>query len=112
MSKVVLCHDIPADVCEENFTQGHYKEGHSADNYRFVQLDSIDIFIYFVHYTVTIPPPAWIDIGHKHGVKMLGTLIFEQWDDRNGIGKEAKVMLDGKLVASLDLLDKSKICGN
>lgn len=43
---------------------------------------------------------------------MLGTLIFEQWDDRNGIGKEKKVMLDGKLVASLDLLDKSKICGN
>jgi hypothetical protein len=28
-------------------------------------------------------------------------LIFEQWEDKS-IGKEAKVMLDGKIVAHLD----------
>lgn len=39
---------------------------------------------------------------------MLGTLIFEQWGDRNSVGKEAKVMLDGKVVASLDLMDNAK----
>ena len=76
--------------------------------YRFVQWNSIDIFIFFGHYTVTIPPPSWSDIAHRHGVKMLGTLIFEQWGDRQSIGKEAKVMLDGKVVASLDLLDNAK----
>ena len=54
---------------------------------------------------MTIPPPSWTDIAHKYGVKMLGTLIFEQWGDRNSIGKECKVMLDGKLVAKIDLHD-------
>jgi endo-beta-N-acetylglucosaminidase D len=61
---------------------------------------------------VTIPPPSWIDIAHKHNVKMLGTLIFEQWGDRNSIGKEAKVMLDGKIVASLDLSESAKNINN
>ena len=55
---------------------------------------------------MTIPPPSWIDIAHKHGVKILGTLIFEQWDDQEGIGREAKVMMDGHIVAQLDLTDK------
>ena len=61
------------------------------------------MFIYFGHYTVTFPPPSWIDIAHKHGVKVLGTLIFEQWDDTKSIGKEAKVILDGRILARLDL---------
>ena len=70
------------------------------------------MFIYFGHYTVTIPPPAWIDIAHKHNVKMLGTLIFEQWDDRDSVGKECKVMLDGKIVASVDLQQSAKSIPN
>lgn len=70
--------------------------------------DSIDVFIYFGHYTVCIPPPAWINIAHKHHVKVLGTLVFEQWDDRKSVGKEAKLMLDGKVFCNLQLADKSK----
>ena len=39
---------------------------------------------------------------------MLGTLIFEQWGDTKSIGKEAKVMLDGRIIAKIDLsADKS-----
>jgi mannosyl-glycoprotein endo-beta-N-acetylglucosaminidase len=57
---------------------------------------------------VTIPPPSWINIAHKHHVKMLGTLIFEQWDDQNGIGRECKVFLDGKIVASLDISENER----
>ena len=34
---------------------------------------------------------------------MLGTLIFEQWDDRDSVGKEAKIMLDGRIAAKIDL---------
>ena len=52
---------------------------------------------------MTIPPPSWIDIAHKHGVKILGTLIFEQWGDRDSIGKEAKIMMDGHIVAQIEL---------
>ncbi|CAG5087171.1 Similar to engase: Cytosolic endo-beta-N-acetylglucosaminidase (Danio rerio) [Cotesia congregata] len=32
------------------------------------------------HYTVTIPPYGWIQTAHKHGVKILGTVITERTD--------------------------------
>nr|VWP00370.1 AAA domain-containing protein [Ganoderma boninense] len=31
----------------------------------------------FSHHRVTIPPPGWSTAAHRHGVKMLGVLIFE-----------------------------------
>jgi hypothetical protein len=43
---------------------------------------------------------------------MLGTLIFEQWDDRDSVGKECKLMLDGKIIACLDLSSKAKTIDN
>ena len=110
--KVLMCHDIPAGILEEKYTQGLYPFGRRKEfrieetQYRFLNWQNIDIFIFFGHYTVTIPPPSWIEIAHKHGVKILGTLIFEQWDDQKGIGREAKVMMDGQIVAQLDLTER------
>ena len=37
----------------------------------------IDIFVYFSHHFVTIPPPCWSNAAHTHGVPVLGTLITE-----------------------------------
>jgi mannosyl-glycoprotein endo-beta-N-acetylglucosaminidase len=48
---------------------------------------------------VTIPPPSYIDIAHHHGVKILGTLIFE-WDAG---AQEARLMLDGKIPMHPDI---------
>ncbi|EMD41131.1 glycoside hydrolase family 85 protein [Gelatoporia subvermispora B] len=31
----------------------------------------------FSHHRVTVPPSGWTTAAHRHGVKMLGTLIFE-----------------------------------
>ncbi|KAG6820456.1 hypothetical protein H0H93_000210 [Arthromyces matolae] len=31
----------------------------------------------FSHHRVTVPPPGWITAAHRHGAKILGTLIFE-----------------------------------
>ena len=40
----------------------------------------IDIFVYFSHHFVTIPPPCWTNAAHTHGVPVLGTLITESDD--------------------------------
>lgn len=34
----------------------------------------MDIFVYFSHHLVTIPPVGWINAAHKHGVRVLGII--------------------------------------
>ena len=45
--------------------------------YRINYFLGTDIFIYFSHHFVTIPPVSYIKIGHQTGNKVLGTLIIE-----------------------------------
>ncbi|XP_052759284.1 uncharacterized protein LOC113514033 isoform X2 [Galleria mellonella] len=52
------------------------------DAYTFYNWSGIDIFCYFSHHLITIPPLGWINVGHAHGVKVIGTVITE-WG--NGI---------------------------
>jgi mannosyl-glycoprotein endo-beta-N-acetylglucosaminidase len=50
------------------------------DVYNFSNWNLIDIFVYFSHCRVTIPPPSWTNAAHRNGVLCLGTLITE-WDE-------------------------------
>ena len=70
--------------------------------YRFNHWAYIDIFVYFGHYTVTLPPPGLVNIAHHYGVKVLGTLIFE-WEAG---AIEAKLLLDGKVLYHPNLKDQ------
>lgn len=36
----------------------------------------VDIFVYFSHNFITIPPVGWINQAHKHGVPILGKQIY------------------------------------
>ena len=58
------------------FVQGY----NSTLCYRINDWNFIDIFVYFSHNIVTIPPPCWTNSCHRHGVKVLGTFITE-WDE-------------------------------
>ena len=40
----------------------------------------VETFIYFSHARVTVPPREWINACHKHGVRCLGTILFEGHD--------------------------------
>ncbi|ESN99651.1 hypothetical protein HELRODRAFT_84071, partial [Helobdella robusta] len=74
--RTLVCHDLKGGYLDdEKCLLGWKMEG-----YRFWRWWQVDIFVYFSHNFVTIPPACWIDASHKHGVPILGTLITE-WDD-------------------------------
>ncbi|TNN20120.1 Cytosolic endo-beta-N-acetylglucosaminidase isoform 1 [Schistosoma japonicum] len=45
--------------------------------FRFVHWHLIDIFIYFSHHFITLPPVSWINLAHRQGVSVYGTVIVE-----------------------------------
>eukprot|EP00884_Botryococcus_braunii_P001998 jgi/Botrbrau1/1179/Bobra.0162s0062.1 len=76
--RVLVCHDMQGGYNEDRF-YGPVTLGENADPYVFRHWNLIDIFVYFSHHLVTIPPSGWVDAGHRHGVPVLGTLITE-WE--------------------------------
>ncbi|XP_040927674.1 cytosolic endo-beta-N-acetylglucosaminidase isoform X2 [Betta splendens] len=55
------------------FVQGTSSEA----PYAFYHWQYIDIFNYFSHNLVTIPPAVWTNAAHRHGVSVIGTFITE-----------------------------------
>ena len=72
--KTLVCHDMMGGYLQDRFL-----DGCNEDGYHFRHWTNIDIFIYFSHHFVSIPPPGWISAAKTHGVQILGTIITE-WD--------------------------------
>ncbi|KAL3521256.1 hypothetical protein ACH5RR_019405 [Cinchona calisaya] len=71
--RILVCHDMMGGYVDDKWVQG----GSNADAYAIWHWYLIDVFVYFSHNLVTLPPPCWTDTAHKHGVKVLGTFIME-----------------------------------
>ncbi|KAI4382878.1 hypothetical protein MLD38_008781 [Melastoma candidum] len=74
--RVLVCHDMQGGYVDDKWVQG----GNNPDAYAIWHWHLIDIFVYFSHNLVTLPPPCWTNTAHRHGVKVLGTFIAE-WDE-------------------------------
>uniref|UniRef100_A0A914I4K3 Mannosyl-glycoprotein endo-beta-N-acetylglucosaminidase n=1 Tax=Globodera rostochiensis TaxID=31243 RepID=A0A914I4K3_GLORO len=81
--KTLVCHDHRGGYMDYESLSGSRicaKESEDGSNipfYSFFHWWHIDIFVYFSHHFVTIPPFAWTNQAHKHGVLILGTFIIE-----------------------------------
>jgi mannosyl-glycoprotein endo-beta-N-acetylglucosaminidase len=71
--KFLVCHDMKNNYLEDKYLQG----SDVANSYSFYHWNLIDMFIYFSHHFVTIPPESWINAAHENNVRMLGTIITE-----------------------------------
>ncbi|KAI4455917.1 endo beta n-acetylglucosaminidase [Holotrichia oblita] len=71
--KTLVCHDMKNGYLEDKYL-GKVNVGNGYTFYRWSQ---IDIFIYFSHHLITIPPLSWINVAHNQGVPILGTFITE-----------------------------------
>ncbi|XP_060945922.1 cytosolic endo-beta-N-acetylglucosaminidase [Limanda limanda] len=74
--RTLVSHDMMGGYLDDRFVQGTSVE----DPYAFYHWQYIDIFNYFTHNMVTIPPAVWTSAAHKHGVVVIGTFITE-WND-------------------------------
>ncbi|KAK7311190.1 hypothetical protein RJT34_09162 [Clitoria ternatea] len=74
--RLLVCHDMAGGYLDDKWVQG----GTNPHAYSIWHWHLIDVFVYFSHSLVTLPPPCWINTAHRHGVKVLGTFITE-WDE-------------------------------
>ncbi|KAL5230468.1 hypothetical protein ABZP36_029244 [Zizania latifolia] len=66
--RILACHDFKGGYRDDAAPQG----GNDPGAYALWHWHLIDIFVYFSHDLVTLPPPCWINAGHLHGVKGYG----------------------------------------
>ncbi|XP_014245517.1 cytosolic endo-beta-N-acetylglucosaminidase-like isoform X1 [Cimex lectularius] len=71
--KTLYCHDMKGGYLDDKYVKGCASE----DPFTFFRWAGIDIFVYFSHTLLTIPPLAWINAAHANGVTVLGTIITE-----------------------------------
>ncbi|XP_021732537.1 cytosolic endo-beta-N-acetylglucosaminidase 1-like [Chenopodium quinoa] len=75
--RLLVCHDMAGGYLDDDkWVQG----GTNSDAYAIWHWYLMDVFVYFSHNLVTLPPPSWVNAAHKHGVKVLGTFLTE-WDE-------------------------------
>nr|ANC95008.1 putative endo-beta-N-acetylglucosaminidase [Lygus hesperus] len=72
--KTLFCHDMRGGYLDDRLVEG--SDDNSAFN--FFRWSGIDIFVYFSHKFLTIPPVTWINAAHRNGVTVLGTIITER----------------------------------
>ena len=70
--KTLVCHDMKGGYLENRFGTKNLPN----EPYVFTHWSKIDIFVYFSHEFVTIPPLSWINAAHKNGVKILGNAFL------------------------------------
>ncbi|CAN9505342.1 unnamed protein product [Ophioblennius macclurei] len=74
--RTLVSHDMMGGYLDDRFVQGAVAEA----PYTFYHWHHIDVFNYFSHQLVTVPPAGWTNTAHRHGVLVLGTFITE-WTD-------------------------------
>eukprot|EP00249_Psilotum_nudum_P019557 c27315_g1_i2 orf=269-2275(-) len=96
--RLLVCHDMKGGYQDDKWIQG----GSNSNAYSLWHWHLIDVFVYFSHSLVTLPPPCWTNAAHKHGVQVLGTFITE-WKEGAAVcecllsSKEASQMYASRL---------------
>ena len=62
--RLLVCHDMAGGYGADAPVQGCADCG----AFRLLHWHAVDVFVYFSHHLVTLPPPGWVAAGHCHGV--------------------------------------------
>jgi endo-beta-N-acetylglucosaminidase D len=71
---VLLIHDYSGNYHDYESVNAVDVDG---EFYSCEYLQFVDTFVYFSHKLACVPPPTWINLLHRNGVEVLGTLLIE-----------------------------------
>lgn len=75
-SNVMLMHNYRG-----NYVENGYEACQGAivndEDYVLEQWQRVEAFNYFTHYQINIPPPTWVNAGHRNGALVLGTFCID-----------------------------------
>jgi hypothetical protein len=94
--QVIVCHDYKGNYVkdEDDSPLGYFP--HNDGLHYFLQFPSlVDIFIYFSHNKISVPPVSWTNTLHRQGILSLGTLIFEGTSDQKSLDALVERAEDG-----------------
>eukprot|EP00928_Gymnodinium_smaydae_P047082 TRINITY_DN31412_c0_g1_i1.p1 TRINITY_DN31412_c0_g1~~TRINITY_DN31412_c0_g1_i1.p1 ORF type:complete len:472 (-),score=108.17 TRINITY_DN31412_c0_g1_i1:113-1528(-) len=69
--------DGPRIVSFHDMAGGYNEMPNNTYAMMFKSWDIVDMFVYFAHIAIVIPPQAWIALAHSHKTMVLGTIMFE-----------------------------------
>ncbi len=78
----LVCHDAGQCVYKQDAAWGAmWGSGADSPHRHYTPLfwADVDVFVYFSHGFVTLPPSGWVAAAHTNGVPILGTVIME-WE--------------------------------
>lgn len=65
--RFLVSHDYGGGYWEDHYYQGFSRTG---TYYHLYDFDIIDIFNFFTHDRLSVPPPGWTHLAHKHGTQV------------------------------------------
>lgn len=104
--RLLVCHDMMGGYQEDKWIQG----SPNSDAYSLWHWHLIDIFVYFSHSLVTVPPPCWTNAAHKHGVQVLGTFITE-WSEGAALCKRLLASRESVAMYASRLAELAEVLG-
>ncbi|KAL2623550.1 hypothetical protein R1flu_003755 [Riccia fluitans] len=104
--RLLACHDYKGGYVDDQWVQG----SGNGDAFTLINWRLLDIFVYFSHNLVTLPPPGWVNAAHKHGVQVLGTFITE-WDEGYKVCQELCATEDSARNYAILLADLAQALG-
>jgi hypothetical protein len=83
--RLLLCHDMKGNYLDDSYIYGTSLD--LQNSFQVMHWEVVDIFVYFSHHLVTIPPLSWINVCHRHHKSVLGTFITE-WKEGSTLWTE------------------------
>lgn len=75
--RILVCHDMEGGYVDDKWVQG----GDNPDAYAIWHWYLMDVFVYFSHNLVTLPPPCWTNAAHRHGVRVIILRSFADFEN-------------------------------